>query len=133
MEITRNVILDLLPLYLADEASEDSRQLVEQFLAKDPQLAKLVDKTADLPLPDEPPSLLNKETEMKKFEKTKDYLFQRNLFLVMAILFTMLWLGVSIIYTFWENIGVLGFPTFLIAGFFWTAFFNVNGKLEKSE
>lgn len=133
MEITRDVILDLLPLYLANEVSEDSRRLIEHFLAADPQLAKLVEKTAVTPLPDEPPSHLNKDTEMKKFEKTKDYLFQRNLFLLLAILFTMLWLGVSVIYVFWENIGVLGFPTFLVAGLFWTAFFNVNWKLEQSE
>ena len=133
MEITRDVILDLLPLYLADEVSDDSRRLVEDFLAADPQLAKLVEKTAVLPLPDAPPSQLNKETEMKNFEKTKHYLFQRNIFLLLAILFTFFWLGVSIIYVFWENIGVLGFPTFLVAGLFWAAFFNINSKLEQSE
>ncbi len=33
--VTRDVIIDLLPLYLADEASEDTRQLVEAHLAID--------------------------------------------------------------------------------------------------
>ena len=39
MSISRNVIQDLIPLYLADEASPDSRVLVEEFLAADPELA----------------------------------------------------------------------------------------------
>ena len=34
MEITRDIILDLLPLYLADELSEDSKQLVNLYLQK---------------------------------------------------------------------------------------------------
>ncbi|GAH31500.1 unnamed protein product, partial [marine sediment metagenome] len=41
MKITRNVILDLLPLYLADEVSEDTRALIEKYLKTDPQLAKV--------------------------------------------------------------------------------------------
>ena len=39
MEITRNIIQDLLPLYLAGEASPETRVLVEEFLARDPALA----------------------------------------------------------------------------------------------
>ena len=39
MEITRNVIEDLLPLYLADEASADTRMLVGEYLKTDPELA----------------------------------------------------------------------------------------------
>ena len=41
MEVTRNVVLDLMPLYLAGEASADSRVLVESFLDTDPELADL--------------------------------------------------------------------------------------------
>lgn len=41
MTVTRDVVLDLLPLYLADEASADTRALVEAFLATDPQLARI--------------------------------------------------------------------------------------------
>jgi anti-sigma factor RsiW len=39
MEITRNIIQDLLPLYLAGEACPETRVLVEEFLARDPALA----------------------------------------------------------------------------------------------
>lgn len=39
MHVTRDVILDLLPLYAAGEVSADTRTLVDAFLASDPELA----------------------------------------------------------------------------------------------
>jgi len=40
MKVTRDVIVDLWPLYEADAASPDSRALVEEFLMSDPGLAQ---------------------------------------------------------------------------------------------
>jgi len=40
--VPRNVILDLLPAYIAGEASEESRVLVEEFAKNDPQIAILI-------------------------------------------------------------------------------------------
>jgi len=40
-KITRNIILDLMPLYLAGEASLDTRELVEEYLKNDKELAKM--------------------------------------------------------------------------------------------
>ncbi len=40
--IPRNVILDLLPIYIAGEASEESRALVEKFAQSDSQIANLI-------------------------------------------------------------------------------------------
>ncbi len=40
--VPRNVILDLLPAYLAGEASEESRALVEEFAKTDPQIARII-------------------------------------------------------------------------------------------
>jgi len=85
MNITRNVILDLLPLYLADELSDDSRTLVEAFLATDPHLAELAQQTTR-PLPLETiPISLTKDDEMKSFTRTKQLLFQKNLFFALAV------------------------------------------------
>jgi len=39
MQITRNVIIDLLPVYLAGDASLDTRSLVEDYLKTDQELA----------------------------------------------------------------------------------------------
>ncbi len=40
--VPRNVIFDLLPAYIAGEASEESRALVEEFARNDPQIARLI-------------------------------------------------------------------------------------------
>jgi anti-sigma factor RsiW len=42
MKVTREVVLDLLPLYLAGEASPDTRALVEEYLRQDTDLARRV-------------------------------------------------------------------------------------------
>jgi predicted anti-sigma-YlaC factor YlaD len=39
MEVTRDVIKDLLPLYVAGEGSPATRALVAEYLARDPELA----------------------------------------------------------------------------------------------
>ena len=71
MEISRNVILDLLPLYIADEASPETRALVEEYLDTDPELAKIADKLSGAELLDEVPIPLTKEHEMEAYQEAK--------------------------------------------------------------
>lgn len=40
--ISRNIILDLLPVYIAGEASEETCRLIEEFARKDPEIARMV-------------------------------------------------------------------------------------------
>jgi len=42
MNVTREVVTDLLPLYESGDASPDTRALVDQFLQSDPEFAQLV-------------------------------------------------------------------------------------------
>lgn len=42
MNVTRDVVLDLLPAYLAGEASADTRALVDEYLRQDPDLERRV-------------------------------------------------------------------------------------------
>jgi hypothetical protein len=72
MKITRNVILDLLPLYLADEVSTDTRLLVDNYLETDPELALLAQErlptmnlSGDIPVP------LTEDDKMKAYRKTR--------------------------------------------------------------
>jgi len=44
LEVTRNVIQDLLPLYLAGEVCPETRALVEEFLLRDATLAAEVER-----------------------------------------------------------------------------------------
>lgn len=46
MSVSRDVILDLLPVYLAGEASPATRQLVEEYLQQDPELAESISAQA---------------------------------------------------------------------------------------
>ncbi len=43
MNVTRDIVKDLLPLYVAGEGSPDTRALVESFLRGDPELTRLAD------------------------------------------------------------------------------------------
>lgn len=71
MEIPRNVILDLLPLYIADEASPETRTMVEEYLETDPELAKIAEKLSGAELPDEVPIPITKEHEMEAYQEAK--------------------------------------------------------------
>jgi len=71
MEITKNVILDLLPLYLADEVSADTRALIEEYLETDPELAEIAKQSAAVELPGDIPVPLTQENKMKAYKKSK--------------------------------------------------------------
>lgn len=79
MKVTRDVILDLLPLYLADETSADTRILVEKYLETDPELAQLAAETTDIFQPDNSPIPLSTEDQMKTYLEAKRFMFRRNL------------------------------------------------------
>ncbi len=89
MTVTRDVILDLLPLYLAGEASQDTRTLVDEYLATDPALARLM----RMPMPDlavdrstKAPADLGTTT----LHRTRMLLWLRTLFLGFAVLFSLI-------------------------------------------
>jgi ferric-dicitrate binding protein FerR (iron transport regulator) len=44
MKITRDVIYDLLPAYFAGEVSADTRALIDEFLATDPEFARMTER-----------------------------------------------------------------------------------------
>ncbi len=132
MEITRDVILDLLPLYLADEVSEDSRQLVQHYLETDPKLAAMVERMPYQQLPQEIPLPINEDSEMKTYQKARLLTLQHHIFLVLALLFTFIFL-VFAFYSVFEPympkvIPVLFFAT---AVFFWVGFGNVMYQINR--
>ena len=87
MKVTRNVVNDLLPLYQAGEASEDSRALVEGFLRENPdfqkefsQRAAASDSLLTGPLPAPDPNL-----ERITLERTRRFNRNSRFFLGLAI------------------------------------------------
>lgn len=133
MKVTRDVILDLLPLVLAGEASDDTRALVERYLQDDPHLAQLARQAqrADLPddLSEDIPVNLTMEDEMKALNKAKRLMYQHNIFLSLAIAFTFLF-AMGLTFLLDENpLGPAVF--FALAAIFWTAYVLVNRKLNE--
>jgi anti-sigma factor RsiW len=89
MKITRNVIEDLLPLYLADEVSADTRTLVEEYLETDPELANMAQDLAKMELPGDIPVPLTKEDQMEAYKEAKRLMFLRTVVLVTTIAITL--------------------------------------------
>ena len=79
MEITRNVIIDLLPIYIEEEASDDTKKLVREYLERDPELAKMAKDTADMKLPDDAPVPLTWEDKMDAYKEAKRLMLIRTL------------------------------------------------------
>lgn len=76
MDIPRSVIIDLLPLYLDGELSEDTRAFIKGVLETDPELAALVNQPAD-ELFGDVRAPLTQENEMKALNQAKRYAFWR--------------------------------------------------------
>jgi anti-sigma factor RsiW len=90
MNITRDVIRDLLTVYLTGDASVDTRALVEEYLAGDPALKAEADgaATGRVILPPTPPAPA--AAELQTLAKTRELMKTRTSTLVMAVVFTVL-------------------------------------------
>jgi hypothetical protein len=89
MNVTRDVIHDLLPAYLAGEVSADTKRLVEEFLLGDPDLARTVSSLRAHLLP-EPPIALRPTHEKETLSMTKRLLRLRGILMGLGIFLTLL-------------------------------------------
>ncbi len=85
MTVTRDMVIDLLPLYAAGEVSADSRRAVEQFLAGDAELHRLAENLKRVRLPQSLDS-----DESRAFERTRSRIRNRSWHQALAILFSLL-------------------------------------------
>lgn len=88
MEVTRDVIGDLLPLYLGGEVSADTKALVEHYLGQDPELAQAVAAAKALKLPPTPGPAPG--AEKAALDETRRLLKTRSSTMATAVLFTAL-------------------------------------------
>jgi len=89
MNVTQNVIHDLLPVYLAGEASADTVALVEEFLRLDPDLTRTLEALR-VSTPLEPPLALRPTQEKETLNMTKKLLWWRGILMGVAIFLTLL-------------------------------------------
>jgi hypothetical protein len=95
-EITRNILLDLIPVYLAGEASEDTRKLVEKYLETDKELAKMVEQSQTFNLPGDVPVAVNQDQALQLYMQSKRLNTFRTIALAMIISFSILCLLVIV-------------------------------------
>jgi len=135
VNVTRDVVKDLLTLYLAGEASADTRALVEEFLKTDPELAREVEaaRAGDLRLPDtRPPS-----AEKQALDETRQLLKTRTSTLVVAIVFTVLPLTFAfhdgtVTFLLIRDEPMIGWAWWLTAAVMWFWHFRVRRRLRVS-
>jgi anti-sigma factor RsiW len=134
MNITRDIVRDLLTLYLAGEASADTRALVEDWLKTDPELASHAERArrTELPGVDAPPPTLEK----RALDRTRRHLRWRMILLGAAVYFSTLPLSVTfnsrgfngLLLDDWLGRGI----ALAVAAALWLIFFRTSRRLAKS-
>lgn len=128
MTVTRQVIDDLLPLYEANEASPDTRRLVEDYLALHPEMRT----PGEFALPKlDPPGGL----ERRALEHTQKWLARRNGILGFAIFFNLLPLtlrsrGRTIDFLLYRDLPWLAAAAFAVSAMLWFAFAWTSRRLQ---
>jgi len=86
MEVTRDIVIDLLPLYQSGEASKDTRAAIDEFLRKDPSLAQMASQDPGTIVPATGAS----ELERRTIARTRAAIRRRSWILGAAIWFSLL-------------------------------------------
>ena len=106
-ELTKEVVLDLLPLYLAGEVSPETSALIQKYLESDPEMAETAKEMAKADSLNKVPIPFRKETAMETYQEAKKWVTIRILGLAI--------IGASIfICTF--SIVSAAFFTFIMSG-----------------
>jgi anti-sigma factor RsiW len=141
MNVTREVIVDLLPVYLSGEASAATKELVESYMKQDPELAQRLRSQWVENLDKAVPAALPPELELKAFRRTKTLLGRQRWLMGFAIFFTAV--GLSFEATFqgihltrfrlwlWESPAELGL-CLALAVVFWAGYFMLRRRLRSA-
>jgi anti-sigma factor RsiW len=88
MKITRDVIYDLLPAYFAGEVSADTRALIDEFLATDPEFARMTERFRRM-FDERPPDLGGAAAERDRLERARRRAERRQIFAGFAVAYTL--------------------------------------------
>lgn len=141
MEITREVVTDLLPAYLSGEASADTRNLVEGFLDGDPEFARRVEEKwrRNLEALEVLPPALPPDTEKTAFEQTKRLLQRRSYAFALALAFTLFPLSFSfeagrgVTWMLLRDVPSMALVFWMLALGGWIAYFLLKRRLKPTE
>jgi hypothetical protein len=88
MNITKNIINDLIPLYFANECSADTRALVEEYLQQNPEQGDELRRIINTPVPGTVPPAKNLD-EVRAFRQARRRLRRRSWLMALAIFFSL--------------------------------------------
>lgn len=138
MKITESVILDLMPLYLAKEASEDSAEIIKTYLKTNPEFARKI-KTQTLGLElFEITGDINMDEEMVTLQKTKSRVRMRSIIMGFAIFLSALplsfgsvsWDNYDGVHWLWSDNPTLAVFIGVVGLGFWTVYYFLNRRLS---
>lgn len=135
MNISRDVVKDLIAVYLAGDASADTRALVESYLKTDPELAKDVEAAGHATLGLPPTHMPS--AEKQALEATQQQLKVRTSTLVVAMIFTVLPLtfafhGTTITFLLIRDAPVIGITWWATAAIMWIWHLMIRRRLRVS-
>ena len=136
VDVPRDVVLDLLPVYASGEASAATRALVEAHLAKDADLARRLREAGTLPrlAPALPPEL-----ELRALRRTRGALALQRWLFGLAITFTALTFATRITFHDYRitkfRLLIFDYPRefgvcLALALAFWIAYHALRGRLD---
>jgi hypothetical protein len=88
MNVTKEVITDLFPIYAANECSKDTRALVEQYLRDNPEQAEGLRRVMNTPLPGGTAQLPRSE-EVRALREARGRLRRQSWLMGLAIFFSL--------------------------------------------
>lgn len=136
MNIQREVILDLVPLYLSGEASQATKLLVEEYAQQHSDIADLISKTSVDLFAEREEYSLPKELEMKSMERTKSLLRIRSIILGVSMFLSLLPLsirgGSEGVRWLWSGAESYALAVGALAALAWFSYAIVHRKLRAS-
>ena len=95
-ELTKDVVLDLLPLYLAGEVSENTAELVRKYLEDDPELAEKAKEMAKADSLGKVPIPFKRDAALETYNEAKKWMTIRILGLAVIVGFVLICLFTAI-------------------------------------
>ena len=135
MNISRDIVKDLIAVYLAGDASADTRALVESYLKTDPELARDVEAARGTSLG--LPPTRTPTAEKQALDATRQLLKSRTSTLVVAMIFTVLPLtfvfrGTTITFFLIRDAPVIGITWWVTAAIMWIWHVRIRRRLRVS-
>ena len=123
MKITRDVVVDLWPLYESGDASADTRAVGEEFLKGDPEFARVLREDGNAKLLAAAPVAREPDHEARTLAAARKRLVKKDWPLFLAMLFSMMAVGRIVSDTSFDVSPRRFIATASVALVFWIWFF----------